>query len=515
MRVEWKKMLLGFAVFAGMTMMLSCSNEENYDPGGEPGVTEEPTETAFLSFYVGAGSLAGTRMIAVDPTDPGREEEQVVERVRMVLYENKAATVRYSWDLDARRGNGGSFEGSHVVPNSGSPDRFITIGQEVVRQDYKLLILVNAPPQLLDVTEKGRRLEELYREANVMKADLTTPNGIAADNNFYMTNDQGLIDVPKDELKPTKNDAEVSPFMVHVERAVAKVVVKEPESGIVVTPDGDAISDLSWGLDITNRYMYWMRQMTYTASGMMEGPGVSRRERYAMDPNFEGLHHYDEVTLGNYFEYLDVSDPLMDLPKQFGEYDYVAENTMAADEQYKNVTTRVILRGIYRPSGINLPANTRSGATGISFFTFEGLVFSVQQMANLVNNLPGDPGELSEPVLQRLHAVIIGFPDPSRLTNPQASFSENGIRYYHNGVSYYTIQIRHFDDGQVSEPMGFGRYGVVRNNVYNITVRSILGPGEPVIEKPVEPNDDPAYISADVNVLPWSVRTQDVEELYN
>ena len=303
--------------------------------------------------------------------------------------------------------------------------------------------------------------------------------------------------------------------MVHVERAVAKVVVKEPESGIVVTPDGDAISDLSWGLDITNRYMYWMRQMTYTASGMMEGPGVSRRERYAMDPNFEGLHHYDEVTLGNYFEYLDVSDPLMDLPKQFGEYDYVAENTMAADEQYKNVTTRVILRGIYRPSGINLPANTRSGATGISFFTFEGLVFSVQQMANLVNNLPGDPGELSEPVLQRLHAVIIGFPDPSRLTNPQASFSENGIRYYHNGVSYYTIQIRHFDDGQVSEPMGFGRYGVVRNNVYNITVRSILGPGEPVIEKPVEPNDDPAYISADVNVLPWSVRTQDVEDLYN
>ena len=63
--------------------------------------------------------------------------------------------------------------------------------------------------------------------------------------------------------------------------------------------------------------------------------------------------------------------------------------------------------------------------------------------------------------------------------------------------------------------MGFGRYGVVRNNVYNITVRSILGPGEPVIEKPVEPNDDPAYISADVNVLPWSVRTQDVEDLYN
>ena len=37
MKVEWKKLMFGLAIGAGMMMMASCSDEENFDPGGSPG----------------------------------------------------------------------------------------------------------------------------------------------------------------------------------------------------------------------------------------------------------------------------------------------------------------------------------------------------------------------------------------------------------------------------------------------------------------------------------------------
>lgn len=49
MKVEWKKLMFGLAIGAGMMMMASCSDEENFDPGGSTGKeTPEPTEKAFL-----------------------------------------------------------------------------------------------------------------------------------------------------------------------------------------------------------------------------------------------------------------------------------------------------------------------------------------------------------------------------------------------------------------------------------------------------------------------------------
>lgn len=61
MKVEWKKLMFGLAIGAGMMMMASCSDEENFDPGGSTGKeTPEPTEKAFLSMRLSTGSLAGT-----------------------------------------------------------------------------------------------------------------------------------------------------------------------------------------------------------------------------------------------------------------------------------------------------------------------------------------------------------------------------------------------------------------------------------------------------------------------
>lgn len=110
------------------------------------------------------------------------------------------------------------------------------------------------------------------------------------------------------------------------------------------------------------------------------------------------------------------------------------------------------------------------------------------------------------------------------------------IRQYDNGASYYEVRIKHFAGDGASdlapwntwettdkpsaslaypgkaEQNYLGRYGLVRNNWYDIDVTAIKKIGSPVVPDITTDNtpDDniDAYISAKINVLSWAKRTQ-------
>ena len=61
-----------------------------------------------------------------------------------------------------------------------------------------------------------------------------------------------------------------------------------------------------------------------------------------------------------------------------------------------------------------------------------------------------------------------------------------------------------------------GRYGIVRNNSYQLTINSIMNPGNPVTGGEITPEDRPDddlkyYLDVDIDVLRWAVRNQDVD----
>ena len=99
-----------------------------------------------------------------------------------------------------------------------------------------------------------------------------------------------------------------------------------------------------------------------------------------------------------------------------------------------------------------------------------------------------------------------------------------GIATYASGKSYYIARIKHFGDDLTPWVAGkenyggknlnwLGRYGVLRNNWYDLTVNSISGPGYPDVPevKPDTPDDeDTKYISVSVKILDWAKRSQDV-----
>lgn len=119
------------------------------------------------------------------------------------------------------------------------------------------------------------------------------------------------------------------------------------------------------------------------------------------------------------------------------------------------------------------------------------------------------------------------------------------ISVYTNGIGYYQVRIKHFGDDLTpwngtgnktewsTQPSTWngtdistiypgdaatqnnnylGRYGVVRNNWYKVAVSSVKRIGTSDIP-PVEDDDTPddeleSYISVNINILPWAVRTQ-------
>lgn len=101
---------------------------------------------------------------------------------------------------------------------------------------------------------------------------------------------------------------------------------------------------------------------------------------------------------------------------------------------------------------------------------------------------------------------------------------------YENGIAYYPIRIKHFGDEQtpwdkatadMTNPYGttkqaenfLGRYGVLRNNWYNIEISSIKNVGSAVVPEikldDTTSGDKPEnYISVRINVLSWAKRNQ-------
>lgn len=226
---------------------------------------------------------------------------------------------------------------------------------------------------------------------------------------------------------------------------------------------------------------------------------------------------------------------------------YCFENTMDYDKQVENQTTSVLLKTIYKvkfqgqteatkqdfficgASPTKYPANNISLNNGGG--TINGICKVVTDAAN---NVLAQESTIAEGALSlKIDAKGGIYNSKDKLkelfelqngTDDQwnAIWNQVGtIRYYEEGISYYyAARIRHFNDDETDwndgETYGIqhlGRYGVVRNNWYEVKINKITGPGEPVITKPGESSDDKAegYIRAEINVLSWAKRSQGVD----
>lgn len=374
--------------------------------------------------------------------------------------------------------------------------------------------------------------------------------------------------IDKDHIYATEALAKAnSSASIYVERALAKVDVtaSKPTGNL---EDGAKVSYTvkGWVLDNTNKKTYYLRNTSNSSEWLSlkttstvptkpyrfvgddptEAAGSLYRTYWAQDPNYATkptVLANDFNTIGNF-----VPAAL----KSLSDHDYCLENTFTVDQQKQDVTTRVIVAAKIGSGSTFYVVNDNEkdllDADGMKKAVKSAFLSNTDVQAWINKDLKtGESigeGDLdvaditsagnNKPTIT-IKSTSAGKYTSSTLpavdTKIQAIMDGIKVATYENGISYYPVRIKHFGDDltpwkSTEDPLPtvntgayplthqaenyLGRYGVLRNNWYNIDVKGIKKLGSPVVPEVTGDTDDElaAYISVKINVLSWAKRTQ-------
>lgn len=229
---------------------------------------------------------------------------------------------------------------------------------------------------------------------------------------------------------------------------------------------------------------------------------------------------------------------------------YCLENTFNLENMMQGQTTRIIFKATYKPANTKIKAGETFYKIGkntaiwskddleTEIKTAVASVVSGATTANTKVKLDASENDITAAGTHYIEAANIKVTDatgttvatitPENITaiNTQLGLNKDkkvGISTYAGGESYYVARIKHFGDAltkwQSGQPYNddnlsfLGRYGMLRNNWYELTVESVSGPGYPSVPevKPNTPDDeDDMYIKVSVKILKWAKRSQKV-----
>lgn len=555
MKANFLKRAFYMALTAGL-ILTSCSDDNLPDDGLDGGKTDG--KVGYISLALINSSISNG-LKAEGSTHYGTANENKVNTVLIVLYDGDAptSTVQYQFKLT---GGTPSSPGdmASITPGTNSTT-YKTNAQEVAKADYKLAVFINYPSALEGFTAEGKTLQAMLDAAEVSVDALTRRGGISSGNqdHFLMSNFAGLVDVPENKIYDNPSNAVNDPVDLYVERAVAKVTLTADvtELNNATGKVQATIGTVKWDLDVINLKTFWMRNpapmltapfINGTVTGTTDEIATpsNRIHMYATDPNWNNFSHKNgagsAVDLEKEFAYKSGTptlsyDPTTNSnPANNDTYAYVTENTMPALEQWRDVTTSILISAVITPDETFFKEALTVGA---EYFLYQNMVFTYQDIKDMYDvNTAGNTQVIAstsktwaELIADGANADIVilpsilksmegsdGFGDYSAAPSESKDVVVNNrtVRFFAAGApNYYSVPIRHFSDALQSVDWGYGRYGVVRNNWYNLTLDIIRNYGTATIpkDKPGPDDEDESWLSVRFEILPWIERTQGIE----
>ena len=353
---------------------------------------------------------------------------------------------------------------------------------------------------------------------------------------------------------------------VFVERSAVKVTVRSRQSEYLFLSDNTVtIKPLSWTLTNTNKFMYPFHRIDGLKSDYSAIWTLPRfrgnisyesfcRTMWATDPNYSTVQTDEDCK--QQIHVATAKDDWAPFSKTATDDTYhplyCAENTFDIDHMKKGQTTAVVIMaqitGFYWPPEkdpaakprFSRAASTRADATDEATdsdrYYVEGKVYRTGGMRSKVADAASDAFGVTVKDSNIVLTSILGTADTTLTaknftglkTAAGADFKPNdaqlkalyaklgAIKGYKGGICYYIAYIKHFGDDETPWKSGerygsdnakyLGRYGVVRNNWYDLSIQDFAYPGSPVIPtpKPEDPDDDNSTIVLSVKVNPWA-----------
>ena len=451
-------------------------------------------------------------------------------------------------------------------------DKGVEVGSDPIRY---VLVIANHNGQLQP--QVGNTYGDIKKALIGKSRDNFKGNGFFMSNSPIVLNEKVQTLAPCHPKTTAKEAQEEGNYaIVYLERILGKVEVKSDfgaEAGWTYTvptstviTGGDAVTFTAWGLDVTNTKTYPVRQvndkwigyanggagtattkvddLNYGKNRFIGADNGPQRIYYAIDPNYDNAQLITDFTT------------ITDVTNSLSEVDYCLENTFDVANQIQNRTTRVVMKGQYKFSGQDVADFYRSSKSVI--YKSEALLMGEMTKA-LANDTAVVVAFTKEDAVTGAKIATItykkyklehleGSPtdsiyaknDDDKVYLADATYTASEaevsavntaigtLDYYKDGICYYVARIKHFGDiltpwngtdnyltGTAADYKDYlGRYGVVRNNWYELTISKVdKGPGEPTVPTPGPGQDDEQsyYIDAKIHILSWAKRYQGVE----
>lgn len=380
--------------------------------------------------------------------------------------------------------------------------------------------------------------------------------------------DKNKIYASEAEANKTTNDCAAT---VYVERGVAKMTVADP--GTITVKDKATSTDTQskvtfskWALDITNKKTFAVHNIDGLSSDFGaiwttdRFTGINNRVYWGKDPNYDNEDLKKNDATGDdlrnkEFNFITATS---EINKDFTNTTktnpvYCLENTFNLKNMYQGQTTRVIFKAKYTPKD----------DTGDLADPADGTFYTIGNMKTILNTdkLKAAVDAVANPVLPTGYTIdytnfktegshvikaeyiknasgtvldstaLYGKKTGAEIVKDindklglKAGRPEEmvGINTYLKGATYYIARVKHFSSlkWQSGESYGdnndkyLGRYGMLRNNWYDLTVGNVYGPGYPGVP-PVDPNqpddENEKYLSVSVKILSWAKRSDTVD----
>lgn len=183
---------------------------------------------------------------------------------------------------------------------------------------------------------------------------------------------------------------------------------------------------------------------------------------------------------------------------------YCHENTMLKDKQKNGYTTGIVFKAEIAPSKM---MQKKSGADGVEeSSTFTGMSEIFYHSGIFYKDIAA---------LKEAGVLLEAGTTSSSAGGAPADLKKNDVQCFKKGsadgkfVCYYPYWIKHIPSENVAEDVM--EFGIVRNNVYKVTVTSIQGVGKDGVTEDIitdTETDDPTTVLLNVklSIKPWTVR---------
>lgn len=382
-----------------------------------------------------------------------------------------------------------------------------------------------------------------------------------------------LVNIDNSKIYPTEEKAKTleSAATVFVERGVAKMTVADPGTITVkdkatTNPTNSQVTFSNWALDITNKKTFAVHNIDGLSSDFdaiwttARFTGINKQVYWGKDPNYNlaGLNTADKANDTKREGEFNFITTTSEINKDFTNGTntnpvYCLENTFNLANMYQGQTTRVIFKAKYEPKDADgsladedgtfytignmktilkktdLEAAVKAAATSVltdctvDYTNLETEGSHVITLAD-IKDATGTPLVAETEYNGKKGTVIVDEINDKLGLKAGRKEAMVGINTYLKGVTYYIARVKHFGDALTKWESGenygenndkyLGRYGMLRNNWYELTVGNVYGPGYPGVP-PVDPtlpdDENEKYLSVSVKILSWAKRSQKVD----